>query len=319
MPDNDITPCCTARRSHLGEARSATLSLAQTFDTRVGETLACLPGGAFLMGTNDHEGVPTDGEGPVRHVTIRPFRIARTAVTNAEFAAFVAATGYRTEAERWGWSFVFHLFVPRYSGITVVGSAGHTPWWRGVRGACWHAPEGPGTSIKERHHHPVVHVAWNDAIAYCAWAGVRLPTEAEWEYAARGGLEAQRYPWGDELMPGSTHHMNIWQGEFPLHNTGADGYDGTAPVDAYEPNGYGLYNMTGNVWEWCADWFSATWHLHGPQDNPLGPPHGQAKVTRGGSYLCHHSYCNRYRVAARSANTPDSSTGNMGFRVAANA
>ncbi len=269
------------------------------------------------MGTDDTEGFPADGEGPVREVTISPFAIDRCSVTNAEYAEFVEETGYVTEAERFGWSFVFTLFVPRR--LLHRGVARRVPgldWWYAVHNASWYRPEGPGSGIDDRLDHPVVHVSWSDAQAYCAWTGKRLPTESEWEYAARGGLVQKRYVWGDDLTPDGVHRCNIWQGDFPRVNTRADGYAGTAPVDSYEPNGYGLYNMAGNVWEWCADWWSPDFHVHGPRTNPAGPPDGLARVMRGGSYLCHHSYCNRYRVAARTSNTPDSSTGNLGFRTA---
>lgn len=278
--------------------------------------MVTIPGGSFLMGTDDQEGFPEDGEGPVRRVTVRPFLMDRRAVTNAQFAEFVRATRYRTEAERFGWSYVFHLFVPERARRSVVGVHGQARWWVAVKGACWQRPEGPDSTVRRRENHPVVHVSWADAQAYCRWAGARLPTEAEWECAARGGLEQQTYPWGNELTPGGVYMCNTWQGRFPEHNTAEDGYAGTAPAGAFPPNGYGLYNIVGNVWEWCADWFSATYHRDGPRDNPHGPPAGQARVVRGGSYLCHASYCNRYRVAARSANTPDSSAGNMGFRCA---
>lgn len=276
-----------------------------------------LPGGTFLMGTDSRDGFPQDGEGPVRSVTLRPLSMDRTTVTNRLFRQFVQATGYRTDAARFGWSFVFWLHIPktRFSEL-VEDTVRAAPWWCKVRGAKWDAPEGPGSNLKDRDDHPVVHVSWNDAVAYAQWLGQRLPTEAEWEYAARGGLVQKTYPWGDKLRPKGKHLCNIWQGEFPNHDTGDDGFAGTCPVEAFPPNGYGLYSMTGNTWEWCADWFSPDYHLTETRDNPTGPPGGTAHVTRGGSFLCHKSYCNRYRVGARSSNTPDSSTSNTSFRCA---
>jgi len=273
-----------------------------------------LDGGAFLMGTNEQNGFPEDGEGPVRRVEISPFRVGPHAVSNAQFSAFIEATGYVTEAERFGWSFVFHLLVADKVLREHSERPDATPWWAPVTGASWRNPEGPGTIVDDRLGHPVVHVSWNDAIAFCEWEGARLPTEAEWEFAARGGLEQRRYPWGDSLTPRNEHRCNIWQGEFPHHNSMEDGHLGTAAVDAYRPNRFGLFNTSGNVWEWCSDWFDRTFHVQGPRVSPEGPPSGTSRVLRGGSYLCHASYCNRYRVAARSGNTPDSSSGNLGFR-----
>jgi formylglycine-generating enzyme required for sulfatase activity len=264
------------------------------------------------MGADEPDGYPADGEGPVRPVQLAPFWIDAHAVSNARFAAFVQATGYVTDAERYGWSYVFGGLLP--DDFPPTRGVAEAPWWRQVFGADWRHPEGPRSQLLDRLNHPVVHVSWRDARAYCRWADKRLPTEAQWEYAARGGLAQRRFPWGDELTPRGQHRMNVWQGQFPSHNTCEDGYYGTAPVDAYRPNGYGLHNMTGNVWEWCADWFSASFHLQGPRVDPRGPRSGTRRVMRGGSYLCHHSYCHRYRVAARSANTPNSTTGNLGFR-----
>jgi formylglycine-generating enzyme required for sulfatase activity len=282
--------------------------------------MVLIRGGSFLMGSQDPDAFPADGEGPVREVEVAAFYIDAMAVSNAKFATFVKQTGYVTEAEAYGWSFVFEQFIPAedLAAVSAASVAG-APWWRAVRGADWRHPEGPHSGIGSRSNHPVVHVSWNDAAAYARWAGKRLPTEAEWEMAARGGLAAKRYPWGDALTPRGQHRCNIWQGTFPRRNTGEDGYLGTAPVNAYRPNAYGLHNMAGNVWEWCADWFDATYHAHDSpltRINPAGPPEGTARVMKGGSYMCHDSYCNRYRVAARTSNTPDSSAGHLGFRCA---
>ena len=279
--------------------------------------LVRLAGGSFRMGAEGDGTYPADGEGPVHRVRLSPFSIAAHAVSNDDFAAFVDATGHVTEAERFGWSFVFAGLLP--DDFETTRGVAAAPWWRQVAGADLRHPEGPPSDIRDRGEHPVVHVSWNDAWAYCTWTGTRLPSEAEWEFAARGGLEDRRFPWGDELAPGGEHAMNVFQGTFPARNTCADGYAGTAPVGAFPPNGYGLYNTTGNVWEWCSDWFSPDSYRATPRTDPQGPASGTHRVMRGGSYLCHDSYCNRYRVAARSANTPDSSTGNLGFRVARDA
>lgn len=271
------------------------------------------------MGTDYEEAFPDDGEGPVREVTLASFWIDKYPVTNELFSRFVTETGYVTDAERFGWSFVFWSHIPkaRFNAL-VEDTVAEAPWWCKVRGASWAAPEGPGSNTEARRNHPVVHVSWQDAAQFCKWSGQRLPSEAEWEYAARGGLVQQIYPWGNKLRPGGKHLCNIWQGEFPREDTGDDGFRGTCPVDAFPPNGFGLYSVTGNTWEWCADWFSATFHLTAERKNPQGPPEGQSRVMKGGSFLCHKSYCNRYRVAARSGNTPDSSTSHMSFRCARN-
>jgi sulfatase modifying factor 1 len=276
-----------------------------------------LPGGRFLMGTDFAEAFPDDGEGPIREVELSPFAISRTTVTNRQFARFVQDTGYVTEAEHFGWSFVFWGQVdPQRFRELVVDRVAAAPWWCKVPGAHWNVPAGPGSHIQHLGEHPVVHVSWNDARAYCAWTGQRLPTEAEWEYAARGGLVQKIYAWGDKLRPAGRHMCNIWQGEFPRVNTRDDGFAWTCPVDAFPANGYGLLSMTGNTWEWCADWFSAAAHGGGTPANPQGPSEGTGRVIRGGSFLCHKSYCNRYRVAARTQNTPDSATSHMSFRCA---
>lgn len=269
------------------------------------------------MGNESDYGFAADGEGPIHSVRLDAFYLDATCVTNEQFNAFVNSTGYRTEAEKFGWSFVFagHLSAAqraRHVAFTVAAA----PWWCRVDGATWRHPEGPGSHIKKRWNHPVVQVSWKDATAYARWAGKRLPTEAEWECAARGGRAQQRFPWGDELEPLGKHRMNVWQGRFPDENVLADGHFGPAPAKSYPANGFGLYQMTGNVWEWCWDWFDAGYYRASPPENPTGPQQGERRVMRGGSYLCHHSYCNRYRTDARSGNAPDSATTNLGFRCA---
>lgn len=275
-----------------------------------------IPRGAFLMGTNMKEGFSADGEGPIRKIKVDSFLIDATTVTNAEFKSFIDDTGYVTESEAFGWSFVFDQFLSKQTLKKAQQRVQAAPWWVVVEGATWDHPEGPDSDIKDRMNHPVIHISWNDAQAFCEWVGKRLPTEAEWEYAARGGLEQKTFPWGNELTPNGEHYCNIWQGKFPTHNEETDGFAGTAPVESFPANGFGLYNVSGNVWEWCSDWFASNIHKRGGKDNPTGPETGDARVMRGGSYLCHKSYCNRYRVAARSSNTADSSTGNIGFRCA---
>ncbi|ARI76375.1 formylglycine-generating enzyme family protein [Halobacillus mangrovi] len=308
--------CCSASRTTVESKLSPDKGKITTTEgkaVKFKEKMVYLPGGEFLMGTDDKEGFPFDGEGPVRKKQVQPFYIDRHTVTNTEFKQFVDETGYKTEAEHYGWSFVFYQFIPKDFPYQVQ-QLPNTPWWLATEGAYWFQPEGPGSSIEGRMEHPVIHVSWNDAVAFCDWAGKRLPTEKEWEYAARGGLVQKRYPWGDELTPKGHHYCNIWQGDFPRENSEEDGYIGTAPAQTFPTNGYGLFHMAGNVWEWCSDWFS-----NHPEKriDPKRLNNESPKVMRGGSYLCHFSYCNRYRVAARSSNTMDSSTGNIGFRCVA--
>lgn len=264
-----------------------------------------VPAGKFAMGSESGLINVMDGESPIREVHVDAFLISETTVTNEEFQQFVKATGYVTDAEKFGNSFVFRGHLTNETKQGTVTTVSGIPWWCLVEGANWKQPTGVGSGIEEKLDHPVVHVSWRDAKVYCEWAGTRLPTEAEWEKAARGGLHQKTYPWGDDFFVDGNYNCNIWQGQFPSLNTLEDGCASTAPGKSYLPNGYGLYQMVGNVWEWCEDTFSVL----GRQSNAAG------KVIKGGSFLCHDSYCNRYRVSARSQNTPDSSTSNMGFRV----
>ena len=298
------------------------------------ETMVPIKGGTFFMGS-DHF---YPEEAPVRRVSVGPFLMDATPVTNRAFGRFVAATGYVTLAER-------PATPERYPGVPAEALAPasavfHPPraildrgnayqWWHYVSGADWRHPEGPDSSLDGREDHPVVHVAFEDAPAYAQWVGKSLPTEAEWEFAARGGLDGADYVWGDELTPGGVHLANTWQGDFPWENLLQDGYARTSPVGSFPANGYGLYDMTGNVWEWTQDWFGP----HQPPANScctIENPRGGAmessvdpdmldlamprKVLKGGSYLCAPNYCQRYRPAARLAQAIDTTTGHVGFR-----
>lgn len=279
--------------------------------------MARVPAGRYRIGAADGGRYPADGEGPEREVILSGLFIDRTTVTVQAFAQFVQATGYRTTAERAGWSLVFYAQVHPLARAQVRGgdAVALAPWWLSVDGAHWRQPDGPGSDALQQPDHPVVHVSWLDAMAYARWAGKRLPTEAEWEVAARGGRVGAVYPWGDTLD--EVPRCNVWQGRFPDHNTGADGYLGTAPAQSYEPNGFGLYNVVGNVWEWCADRWSTTWHIPNTLAtwvDPKGPEQGEGRVIRGGSYLCHPDTCHRFRLSARSFNLPDASTSHMGLR-----
>jgi formylglycine-generating enzyme required for sulfatase activity len=321
--NSEKTPsCCAPAKKKAGvhqAVETATPSPQLGSPVDVERPMVTIPAGSFLMGTDYAQGFPADGEGPIRTVSYSSFEIDTFPVTNDDFAEFVAATNYRTEAETFGWSFVFWAHVPKDRFTELVeDTVAQTPWWCKVPGAKWCAPEGPGSGIFSRGKHPVVHVSWNDASAYAAWASKQLPTEAQWECAARGGLKQKLYPWGDELLVDGKHRCNIWQGQFPIEDTGEDGFAGTCPVDAFPPNAYGIYSAVGNVWEWCADWFGTSFPADGVSHDPPGATTGRSKVLKGGSFLCHASYCNRYRVAARSSNTPDSSASNIGFRCAKN-
>jgi sulfatase modifying factor 1 len=245
-----------------------------------------VPGGSFEMGTNSGAGF----EGPAHEQEVAAFFLDRTEVTNEAFAGFVAATGHVTAAETHGSSAVF--------------DAAHGEW-HVVDGATWRHPEGPASTVEDRARHPVVHVAWSDANAFCAWRGARLPGEAEWERAARGTRRGARFPWGNEpTLAGGRAAANTWQGQFPREDLGADGFRGTAPVASYPPTGYGLYDMAGNVWEWTADWFDRN---------------ARERAIRGGSWLCAEGHCIGYRVAARGHAFPDEPTNHLGFRCALSA
>lgn len=254
-----------------------------------------------------------DGEGPARRVTLPDYYLDVHEVSNNEFGLFVDQTSYVTEAEKFGNSFVPEYFLSKETLGKITQAVQGAQWWLPVDKADWKHPEGPDSDIDARGDHPVVHVSWNDAVAYCHWAGKRLPTEAETEMACRAGKKERLFPWGNKWLPDL---VNTWNGVFPDTNTGEDGWVGTAPVTAYPESKLGTKNMIGNVWEWVSDWWK-TDHSTEAVSSPFGPKTGTDKVKKGGSFMCHKSYCYRYRCAARSQNTPDSSAYNLGFRCAA--
>ncbi|XP_067907565.1 formylglycine-generating enzyme isoform X3 [Heterodontus francisci] len=268
-PSDSISLAKQAAAKYSKEANVVDQEIAEDYRPRLEKRtnqMVLIPGGVFTMGT-DNPGIPQDGEGPARKVHVKQFYMDTYEVTNAEFERFVRATGYTTEAETFGDSFVFEGLISDKVKSTISQAVAAAPWWLPVKAASWKHPEGPDSNITKRMDHPVVHISWNNAVAYCTWAGKRLPTETEWEYACRGGLENRLFPWGNKLQPKGQHYTNIWQGDFPYHNTADDGYTNTAPVTVFPPNGYGLFNMVGNVWEWTSDW----WTVHHTTDELENP------------------------------------------------
>ena len=301
--------------------------------------MVLIKGDTFLMGSNDSEGHPD--ERPMHEVKINSFWIDITEVTNLQFKEFVDATGYVTTAEmKPDWNELKKdlppntpkpdesLLVPaslvfkKNENITNLNN--HTQWWNWVKGANWRHPGGEGTSIDGKDNHPVIHVSWFDAMAYAEWKGRRLPTEAEWEFASRGGLKNNKYSWGND--PNLSKYANTWEGIFPKNNIKIDGFESTSPVKSYPPNNYGLYDMSGNVWEWCSDLYNFNYYStlsNTIADNPKGPeksfdpnePYSEKRVVRGGSYLCSKSYCTGYRNSMRMKSTPDTGSMHTGFRT----
>lgn len=314
-------------------------NISQSQDTSTAG-MKLIPGGSFMMGA-DNDQASAD-EYPKHPVQVKSFWMDETEVTNAQFQKFVEATGYITTAERKpDWEELKKSLppgTPKLPDSVLVAASlvfrqsegpvnlyDYNQWWSWVPGASWKHPQGPGSDIKGKENYPVVHVSWYDAMAYCKWAGKRLPTEAEWEYAARGGLENAIYPWGNEHVNAGRPKANSWEGNFPYYNELKDRFVRSAPVRSFQPNGYGLYDMAGNVWEWCSDWYHSEYYAganNKPLSDPQGPgksydpedPHTPKKSLRGGSFLCNDAYCSGYRVARRMKSSPDTGLEHTGFR-----
>jgi formylglycine-generating enzyme required for sulfatase activity len=306
--------------------------------------MVLIKGGEYMMGAADKEGRPD--EYPAHKVSVSSFWIDITEVTNAQFKKFVDATGYITTAEKApDWEEIKKQVPPGTpkpaDSLLVASSLVFTPpsypvelndasiWWSWKKGACWKHPQGEGSTIAGKENYPVVQVSWDDAMAYCKWAGKRLPTEAEWEYAARGGKQNEKYFWGNEEVESGKPKANTWQGHFPNHNSGWDNYTGAAPVQSFAANGYGLYDMAGNVWEWCSDWYNADYYASIKQNISIDPagatesydpmdPNVPKKIIRGGSFLCNATYCKGYRVSAKMKTSPDTGLEHTGFRCVVN-
>jgi len=305
----DAKACCSPARPQPNAAPKDIPDLSAACAPN--QNVRAIPGGRALLGT-DSPCIAEDEESPLRKIKINPFWMDESAVTNEQYKKFVDETGYTTQAELFGESFVFCGLVNGSNSDSQRVAA--APWWLAVKKADWRRPYGPGSEKERRPDHPVVHVSWHDAAAYAKWAGGRLPTEAEWEHAARGGLKDVLFPWGDKEPDDATFFpCNIWQGKFPGSNSQNDGYYGTAPARSFEANGYGLYNMSGNTWEWTADPFTVRSLRKKLKQFHAGKE--GFKILKGGSYLCHSSYCYRYRIAARTSSSPDSSTSHQGFRL----
>ena len=303
--------CCTPRSDRKQSSNILTENTATAAESSYASSLdtVVVEGGAALVGTNKPL-ISSDEESPLREIDIHSFRIMRTAVTNSMFREFIENSGYKTEAEKFGWSFVFDS--DDYVNARHVSA--EAPWWRQTKSATWDRIDGINAIQADLDDHPVVHVSWNDANAFAKWAGGRLPLEREWEHAARGGQGDVLFPWGNR-EPDDQHYTpcNVWQGQFPENNTELDGYRFTAPAQSFDPNPFGLYNMCGNVWEWTAQSYKVRSHASGAKVHKKRMR--GTKVLKGGSFLCHRSYCYRYRIAARTGNTPDSTTSHQGFRL----